>query len=162
MSAGRRLCTAISSPPPSPSPPGPAPSPPASARFVRSRRPPPAEPAPPAPLPAAVGAPRSPGLWGSGPGPPWALQGTAATCPGFDVAARGCQDAGAAGRDAPRVRGGADGAGARGACLHPSAGTGRYLPPARPSSAPRPVPRPCGGLMLQRSGASLGPRFRDS
>lgn len=64
------------------------PSPPASARCV-CRRPPPGRARAGPPSPAAVGAPRSPGLRGSGPGPPWALKGTAAARPGFDVAARG-------------------------------------------------------------------------
>lgn len=146
------------------------PSPPASARCVR-RRPPPGRARAGPPSPAAVGAPRSPGLRGSGPGPPWALKGTAAARPGFDVAARGRRTGLAQGKGWGGWRG-------RPGCpASPRAwGRGRHLPSALPrpcraavrpaSCAPTSVvsaqraPGPFGWAGAQQSGASSRPEVQ--
>lgn len=147
------------------------PSPPASARCV-CRRPPPGRARAGPPSPAAVGAPRSPGLRGSGPGPPWALKGTAAARPGFDVAARGRRTGLAQGKGWGGWRG-------RPGCpASPRAwGRGRHLPlpcpgpagrlcglrPVHPRlcSAPSVPPAPSGGQVLSSRVLPLGPRSRD-
>lgn len=146
------------------------PSPPASARCVR-RRPPPGRARAGPPSPAAVGAPRSPGLRGSGPGPPWALKGTAAARPGFDVAAPGRRTGLAQGKGWGGWRG-------RPGCpASPRAwGRGRHLPSALPrpcraavrpaSCAPTSVlsaqraPGPFGWAGAQQSGASSRPEVQ--
>lgn len=146
------------------------PSPPASARCV-CRRPPPGRARAGPPSPAAVGAPRSPGLRGSGPGPPWALKGTAAARPGFDVAARGRRTGLAQGKGWGGWRG-------RPGCpASPRAwGRGRHLPSALPqpcraavrpaSCAPTSVlsaqraPGPFGWAGAQQSGASSRPEVQ--
>lgn len=146
------------------------PSPPASARCVR-RRPPPGRARAGPPSPAAVGAPRSPGLRGSGPGPPWALKGTAAARPGFDVAAWGRRTGLAQGKGWGGWRG-------RPGCpASPRAwGRGRHLPSALPrpcraavrpaSCAPTSVlsaqraPGPFGWAGAQQSGASSRPEVQ--
>lgn len=146
------------------------PSPPASARCV-CRWPPPGRARAGPPSPAAVGAPRSPGLRGSGPGPPWALKGTAAARPGFDVAAPGRRTGLAQGKGWGGWRG-------RPGCpASPRAwGRGRHLPSALPrpcraavrptSCAPTSVlsaqraPGPFGWAGAQQSGASSRPEVQ--
>lgn len=146
------------------------PSPPASARCV-CRWPPPGRARAGPPSPAAVGAPRSPGLRGSGPGPPWALKGTAAARPGFDVAAPGRRTGLTQGKGWGGWRG-------RPGCpASPRAwGRGRHLPSALPrpcraavrpaSCAPTSVlsaqraPGPFGWAGAQQSGASSRPEVQ--
>lgn len=146
------------------------PSPPASARCV-CLRPPPGRARAGPPSPAAVGAPRSPGLRGSGPGPPWPLKGTAAARPGFDVAAPGRRTGLAQGKGWGGWRG-------RPGCpASPRAwGRGRHLPSALPqpcraavrpaSCAPTSVlsaqraPGPFGWAGAQQSGASSRPEVQ--